>query len=80
MDKIALVATLNDGKKVLIEPNYYQSKMHYRYLSDIEVENETLEMNKKYIWHETPLYSTVEQGETLIFATIGATPVVVNRI
>lgn len=78
---LALVATLFNDKKVLLEPNYTTRKCAYRYLSGSEMLMNKLDIKngKSHIWQEVPLYTTVENGETLVFATIEANPIVLNR-
>lgn len=76
---MVLVATLNNGKKILLEPNHAQRKVVFRYLTEKESEADQLNLKGLYVWLEAPLYSTVEQGETIIFTTIEATAVVLNR-
>jgi hypothetical protein len=76
----ALVATLFNGKKVLVEPNFERQKVAFRYLSDDEVKNDTLDMSKKYIFLETDMHKTVEDGVTIVFCDIEATPVVLARL
>lgn len=79
MKELALVATLNNGKKILLEPNPAQGKCHYRYLTPIESEDNQLNINGNYIWLETDIHSTNERGETIVFATVEATPIVLSR-
>lgn len=76
----ALVASLFNQKKVLVEPNYNKKVCAYRYLTQLEVDNNTLEVNKNYIWMEKPILSTVEDGVTIVFVTIDSTPIVLQRM
>jgi hypothetical protein len=80
LSKYALVATLINGRKVLVEPNYKDMKCPYRYLSDKEIADETLYTDKKYIWHEQPIYRKFEGQRGTIFTTIEATPIVLARV
>lgn len=79
MEQIVIVAELRNNKKVVVEPNYTQMKCHYRYLTDYEIENSTFASEKKYIWLETSLHTTLEEGVRIIFSNIEGTPVVFNR-
>lgn len=76
---VALVATLLNGKKVLLEPNFDKKKVAFRYLSNLEIERNTLDIKKKYIFMETDLHRTIENGVTIIFCDIEATPIVLGR-
>jgi hypothetical protein len=76
---IVITATLNNGKRIVIEPNPAQLKAQYRYMTKNEIDTNQIEVNKKHVWIETPLYSTVEEGVTFIFSRIEGTAVVVNR-
>ncbi|PGA05609.1 hypothetical protein [Bacillus mycoides] len=80
MKDFALVASLFNQKKALVEPNYNKKVCAYRYLSQLEVDNNTLEVNKNYIWMEKPILSTVEDGVTIVFVTIDSTPIVLQRM
>ncbi len=80
MKDFALVASLFNQKKVLVEPDYNKKVCAYRYLSQLEVDNNTLEVNKNYIWMEKPILSTVEDGVTIVFVTIDSTPIVLQRM
>ncbi|WP_167514929.1 hypothetical protein [Bacillus wiedmannii] len=75
-----MVASLFNQKKVLVEPDYNKKVCAYRYLSQLEVDNNTLEVNKNYIWMEKPILSTVEDGVTIVFVTIDSTPIVLQRM
>lgn len=80
MKDFALVATLFNQKKVLVEPNYNKKVCAYRYLSQFEVYNNTLEVNKNYIWMEKPISSTIEDDMTIVFVDIDSTPIVLQRM
>lgn len=76
---IIITATLNNGKRIVIEPNYTSEEIHYRYMTDAEISKGIIDTLGTYIWQSTKLYSTVEGGQTVLFANIEATPVVINR-
>lgn len=80
MNKYALVAELKNRKKVLVEPNHKNMSCAYRYLSDKEMADDTLYMDKKYIWYETPIHQTIEDGKHIFFSIIEVTPIVLARI
>jgi hypothetical protein len=77
--ELALVATLNNDKKVLLEIEHSIGKCHFRYLTKYEMDSNQLNTKGLYIWHETDIHATVEGGERIVFATIEATPVVLHR-
>ena len=78
--KYTIVATLFNGKKIIVEPDFGLMKCHYRYLTQIEIDSESFDLRSKFIWLETPIYKTVEEGVTLIFSTVEATPIVLSRL
>lgn len=77
---IIATATLNNGKKVVVEPSYSQGKCRYRYITEREIRLNTLEPEKKHVWLETGIDSTVSEGMLKLFSVIDFTPVVFNRI
>jgi hypothetical protein len=79
-NQIAVVAQLLNGKKVLLDISHPQGKCGYRYLTQYEIDNNTLKVDGKYIWYETPIRTTVEQGVKITFVTIEATPIALNRV
>lgn len=76
---VVVVATLFNGRDVIVEPDYSTKKCAYRYLTEVESKTMKLDTNGQYIWQEVPIYTTDENGETLIFVTIDVTPVVLGR-
>lgn len=78
-EELALVATLNNGKKVLLELHHEVRKCHYRYLTQNEIDSNQLKLNGKYVWLETDVHNTIERGERLTFVTIEATPIILHR-
>lgn len=78
-NQIAVVATLFNKKKVLLDINHVAGKCNYRYLTQKEIDKGFLNTTGKYIWMETPILTTVEGGVRIIFVTIEATPIVLNR-
>lgn len=80
VNDLALVATLSNNKKVLLEPNYTQEKCFFRYLTGQEMLLNKLDVRLKANWLEAPIYSTTEQGVVIIFCVIEGTTVVLNRI
>ncbi|MCY7911248.1 hypothetical protein MOB65_20540 [Bacillus inaquosorum] len=76
---IVITAELKNNKRVVLEPNYSQLKCAYRYMTVNEIQSNSLDVDKKYVWYETRLFSTVEDGIRIIFANIEGTAVVINR-
>lgn len=80
MSKYAVTAKLKNGKQVLLEqPDYHQMKISFRYLRDDEIKDNHLALEGNYIFLEAPIYRTVEDGQTILFAEIEATPIVLHR-
>lgn len=78
-EKYAVVATLNNGKQVLLEePSYKKMEIGYRYLTDSEMEHQIL-LGSSAIWLTSPIHKTIEDGVTIVFTVIEATPIVLHR-
>lgn len=78
-NQYALVARLFNEKRALVEPDYEKGVCRYRYLTQEEIAEQKLNFNKKYTWREEVIYLKSEGGETLVFITIDATPIVLNK-
>lgn len=77
---IAYVAKLFNNKKVLIDTtDLSKGSASYRYLTQDEIEQDTLNTNKKYIWLETPVRTTKENMFTIVFINVDSTPIVLYR-
>lgn len=80
MSKYAVTAKLKNSKQVLLEqPNYRQMKISFRYLTDAEVKDNHLALEGNFIFLDAPIYRTVEDGQTILFTEIEATPIVLHR-
>lgn len=80
VNDVALVATLSNGRKVLLEPNFTQEKCGYRFLTNEEMTMNKLNVRVRGVWFESPIYSTTEKGELIIFTIIEGNTVVLSRI
>lgn len=77
---MTVIARLENGKHVVIAPE--RSKVVWRYLTDGEMDDMgelKLDVIRNYIWFESKLETTLEQGITVYFAVIDGTNVMMNR-
>lgn len=77
---MAVVARLDNGRYVVIAPE--RNKVVWRYLTDGEMDDMgelKLDVIGNYIWLESKLETTLEQGITIYFAVIDGTNVMMNR-
>lgn len=80
-NEYAVVAELNNDKQVLLEkPNYNTRKVSYRYLTESEIKDDVLDFQSSRIWLTSPIYKTTDNGDLVLFTTIEANAVVLNRI
>jgi len=77
--EFVMVGTLFNQKKVLVTPDYTNKVCKYRYLTEVEVNDDRLILTKTYEWFTKPMETSLEDGIHYIYITVEGTPIVVNR-
>ncbi|MDY7043666.1 hypothetical protein RVS70_05545 [Virgibacillus sp. M23] len=79
MDDIVVSAKLSNGKQIIIKP--FDSEALWRYKTQSEIENDTFEVYKNYIWFKSLIMTTTEEftGIKTIFTNINGDNVMLNR-
>ena len=74
-----ITAQLNNKKEIVLQPDYASRKLGFRYMTEQEISTGQLDLNRSYIWLERPIYTTQEGGQTIIFADVEGTAIVLQR-
>lgn len=77
---MTVIARLNNGRQVVIAPE--RNRVVWRYLTDKEIDDMgelRLDVIGNYLWLESKVETTLEQGITVYFAVIDGTNVKMNR-
>jgi hypothetical protein len=79
-DKYIVTAKLQNGKQVVLDaPDYGSLNIGYRYMTDQEIALDKLDTSHSGIQLYAPIYKTIEDGQTILFTVIEATPIILNR-
>lgn len=78
-EDVVASAVLNNGKRVVIEPQENKNYVLWRYTTAIEDKAHNFETQKVYIWQQAIIKKMMDKGVKVAYITIDGTPIILNR-